>query len=189
MPNKTMKNLKKIKKNKNLMSMTKSISEKITPNNALKIINKAKGPMYIILLLCVLVIIYISSIIFYLNKLKSCQCFQDNNSKNYSNINYLIGIESIILIINIILALFFLFAINKINELTSGGSNDDLTIYYITFIILLLLYGYFIYYVYKLYQNIDENCECAQSWIRYLLYFQVLLLILQIMFIISSSFM
>ena len=121
-------------------------------------------------------IIYISSIIYYLNQLKNCNCIEEKNKSNYTNINYLIIIESIILALNILYSLFMIILLYRIKGSKSGGAYNQPISNYITFGILLVIYGYFIYYVYKLRQNI-QDCSCGNSWLRYLLYIQVILMI------------
>jgi hypothetical protein len=177
---------KKIKK-----SSSKKIKSKPNLNDISKFtnINIVKNGVYMLLVINLIVIIYVSSIINYLNNLKMCKCFQDKNNENFSSINYLIIIESIILTINIILFLFNLMIISTLNKAKYGGGNNNNIATYISLAIMLLIYGYFIYYVYKLYQNIDENCECSKSWIRYLLYIQAIILLIQIIITISSLFL
>jgi uncharacterized membrane protein len=185
-------NLKISGLNNNLIKSPKNVTnffKKLKPANKIKMKSEIQYAIYVLIIFFVLIIIYISAIIYYLNKLKSCQCFLDNNSENYSNLGYLIGIQSIILVINIIMLVFSVILLKGLDVLMSGGGNSDTSLYYITFIILLLIYSYFIYYVYKLYQNIDEDCECAQEWFRYLLYFQVILMIIQLILIISAAIM
>jgi hypothetical protein len=185
----TKKNMKKINTEKFDAEL---FDHKMTPNNALKILKNSnvKGNIYGLLMLTIFNIVFISSIIFYLNTLKDCKCFEEKNVDNYSNLNYLITIESIVLALNIILTLGCIFVILAINDLKSGGGeNKAILSYYIIFIIYILLYGYFMYYVYKLYQNVDENCDCTQSWLRYLLYFQIIFMIIQIIMVIFSAVM
>lgn len=158
-------------------------------NGDLNIKNKVKGVFYIAATFHVLIIAYISFIIYYLNQLKICQCFNDKNNENYSNLDYLLFIEYLILTMNIIFFIFYLYVINLINTPRNGGGNNNQLLYYISFFILLALYSYFIYYVYKLHENIDKNCKCANTWFRYLLYFQAILMLINICLIISSSIM
>jgi hypothetical protein len=155
------------------------------------------NPINILFLLYgILGVIFTSSIIFYLNKLKSCQCFQVLNNTNHSSINYLIGIESFVLTVFIILVLVFSFVIlivnNKKNNLSLINNNLPLitknlplinNVNIIANIMILLLLLLFCFNVYKLYQNIDEECECSKSWIRYLLYFQVFVQIINMIVI------
>jgi hypothetical protein len=166
--------------------MFKKIMIKI--NNLLYSIKNKKILLYISSSFCTLTIIYVGYIIYYLNLLKKCQCFNDKNDKNYSNINYLIAIEFMILIINIIGALYYLFLIKGIDFLKYLGKLK-FSMKIIFLIVLILIDGYYIFNLYKLYQNIDESCDCTQSWIRYLLFFQVLIMIINIInLILSISF-
>jgi hypothetical protein len=133
----------------------------------------------------IITIILICFIIYYLNNLKSCKCFQDKNIENYSNIDYLIILEGVILFINILAIIIMLFLIKYVYYHKGGAKTNG---YYIINVILLFLYIYFIYNVYKLYKNIDNNCLCTQSWLRYLIYIQTFIMIIRIIFILHSFF-
>lgn len=189
MPNK--KDMKKMDVNKLDLKMSPN---KITPTDVLQLVNNQKvvGSVYALMMVSIFAIVFVSSIIFYLNSLRDCNCFEEKNENNYTNLHYLVTIESIILALNIIIVLGCIFVIFVLKDLKSGGGNSEsgsLLSYYIIFIIYILLYGYFIYYVYKLYQNVDENCDCTQNWLRYLLYFQTILMIIQIIIVIFSAVM
>ena len=172
--------LKKSKESKDLFK-----TKNVLPSNINTLIKKdnlkmLKGMVYIILIVNIIIIIYISSIIYYLNKLKECQCFLDKNKSNYSNINYLIVIESILLAFQIILLLSIIYAIYMINNAKNGGGKDIMISAYIMFSVLFLIYGFFVYYVFKLSENISDDCSCSKSWIRYLLYIQTFFIILSL---------
>jgi hypothetical protein len=178
-------NIKKKKENKI------SFNDK---NLLLDIYKKSHNFIIGLLTISLINIILISFIINYLNNLKKCTCYQDINNKNYSNINYLIIIESIILTLNIIMFILNVYLYNIFKILKKGGGdggiNNSHIIIYIIFIIVLFINIYFIYNVYKLYENVDkskEKCECSKSFVRYLLYFQVILIIIQSITIIYSS--
>ena len=143
--------------------------KKFTNNNIKKAIPLVKTYIYIALVVIIIGIIYISSIIYYLNSLTKCDCFKQSNT---GNLTYLIGIESVILALHIIYAIILCLSLNFVNKMSKKGGSVDKTVLYITFLICLLIYGFFIFYVYKLYENIDPNCECTENWIRYLLYMQ-----------------
>jgi len=159
-------------------------------NNTKKILknfNVKKNASYIvygIIIFLIIDIIFISCIIYYLNNLKSCKCFQDKNSENYSNLDYLIILEAIILFVDVLVTIIMLFLINIINYYKGGAKNNNVN--YITNIMLIILYCYFIYNVYKLYKNIDNNCSCTQSRLRYLIYLQTFFMIIRIIFIMYS---
>ena len=118
--------------------------------------------------------------------LKKCLCFQELNDKNYSNINFLIIIESLVLIsyvIVFILALILTLIFMYINKKQKGGSTNDNSYFIIgsiIYAIILLLNIYFLYNVKKLSENIKEDCECSHSWIRYLLYIYAINIIIMI---------
>jgi hypothetical protein len=162
------------------MAKSKSTSKKMNKNNikrVLKLIsNHETKPLvnyglYMFIFFNLLVILYTIGIIIYLNKLKECDCYKEKNSVNYSNLNYLIFIEAIILAVNVIyifIAISFISFVN--NYMVGGGMNDSLM--YAVLLTNIVLYSFFIYYVYKIYQNVTIDCTCTQNWLRYLLYVQ-----------------
>ena len=152
------------KKNQNLKKF-KMFQEKIQFSD--------KNGIYLLLLFVIINIIYISAIIYYLSQIENCPCYQVQNKLNYSNIKYLIFIESIILALNIIILIFMLSSLFLKDKIKSGGGNNLMFIFLlVSLLVYLLVYGYFIYNVYQVYKNTDENCLCTQSWLRYLLYIQ-----------------
>ena len=178
---KKLKKLKKSKESKDLFK-TKNIlqnnfNKELSKKNNLKML---KGMVYITLIVNIIIIIYLSSIIYYLNKLKECQCFLDKNKSNYSNINYLIIIESILLAFQIIAFLSIVYTIYMINNSKIGGGRETMISSYIIFSIIFLIYCFFVYYVFKLSENISDDCSCSKSWLRYLLYIQTFFIILSL---------
>lgn len=179
MPSKIKKSIKKNKENFN--QIMKNLSGKNKLDKSL-----ITTMLYSILAVTLISVAYISSIIYYLNTLKSCKCFQEKNENNYSNLTFLIIIESIILTMNIILVLGTLFMISMVNNLPSGGAENKNMWFYLWFVVYLGIYGYFIYNVYKIYENIDPNCDCTENWLRYLLYIQAVVMLVNILLIVSK---
>lgn len=133
----------------------------------------------------IIVILYIGSIIFYLHKIKNCPCFIEKNKNNYTNINYLLIIEYIILSLNVFMLLsllIYIFNYNNTNNLTKKGGaiQNYQTPILIFFCLSFLIYSFFVYYVYKLHENISEDCECSKSWLRYLLYIQTIIIVISL---------
>ena len=120
-------------------------------------------------------LLYISLIIYYLYQLKNCICSFKN--KNTINLDYLIGIELFVLLLYILSIVYLYYSNdNKIRKIQEKYN------YYIIIynIFLILLYIYYSNNVSKLYQNIDENCICTQSWIKFLLRIQSFFLIIHV---------
>ena len=136
-------------------------------------------PFSLLLFSLIIIIAYISAIIFYLNNLKNCSCYNELDKNNYSNLNYLIIIESILLSFNIIFAILCLIGIFYSNKLQKGGNKNINYILYFAAIITLIIYGFFFYYVYKVHQNLNKihDCDCSQSKLIYLLYIQCIFMI------------
>jgi hypothetical protein len=153
-----------------------------------KYADSARSVLFGVLIFYVIYILYIGSIIFYLNKLKDCPCFQYKNETNYTNLTYLIIIESILLAFSIIITFVIIGLISATYSLKSGGAKGFINYVFIGLILQILIYGYFIYYVYKLYENVDKDCECTQSWLRYLLYIQTGFMLLAVLGHIVSIF-
>ena len=113
-------------------------------------------------------------------KLRNCTCFVESNKSHYTNMTYLIIIESILLIFNIFLLITFsvgLFGLSKVGS-KSGGA-VDINYYSLGgFILYFIIYAYFVYCVYKLQENVKKDCECTQDWVRYLLYIQAIFILI-----------
>ena len=129
-----------------------------------------------ILFSCFLVLLT-SIILYYLIILLKCKC--------YTNTLYLIIIETIILIFSISYILF-----SKFRKIKGGGEINT------SFILLLLLHpiiiftiimniitGFFIYNVYELSKNVGKDCKCSNEWIRYLLYFQAIIMVISLIIV------
>lgn len=163
------------KKSKSSSTSSSTKFKKMSDKNMVKIIKDLDiSPIYVMLIINLIVIAYISGIIHYLNKLQSCDCYKDKNDENYSNLTYMVIIEAIILtlyIISTLVIIISLFAIKDIKQ--SGAGKKGMTTYLIVTLILnLIITGYFVYNVYKLSENIDPACDCTKDWLRYLLYIQ-----------------
>ena len=141
-----------------------------------------------ILILTIISILFLSFILNYLNELKKCACFQNDEAKKI-NLNYLIIIEAIMLFFQIVMFLFILSMIIKLKNFSGGSENDGSLIFMYIFIVLyFLIYGYFVYYVYLLSENIKDDCECSKSPIRYLLYIQAFFIALNLFMVLFGLF-
>ena len=71
------------------------------------------------------------------------------------------------------------------SKIQSGGykNSNDITMFIVN-IIISIIYFYFISFIYQLHQNI-EDCKCGDSWLKYLLYIQC---IMMIVFIFTNLF-
>lgn len=141
--------------------------------NLVKIKSSSLNVITISIIVVLILIVILGYIIYYLNSLKSCDCFIENNEKNKANIDYLIIIESLGLAINIIILINLISTYIAVNKIKSGGGNTTFILTYIILTVVnLLIYGYFVYNIYLLSKNIDPSCECAVNPVRYLLYIQ-----------------
>jgi len=137
-----------------------------------------------LLIILTLNIIFVSLILSYLKKIKECNCIVNENK---SKLNYLINIEYLLLGINIfsfIIMIMVLFITNYYNIQSGGYKNTNDKTMFIVNIIISIIYFYFILFLYKLHKNI-EDCKCSESWLKYLLYIQC---IVMIVFIFTNLF-
>jgi hypothetical protein len=148
----------------------------------------ASNVLYIMLVINIIIVLYIGGIISYLIKLNNCDCYKIKNEENYSNLTYLLIIEFLILTFNIIITISLVSAISMLNSFSGGAKNKMNSAYYISLLIYLLIYGFFIFYTYKLSQNVDPKCECTQSWLRYLLYIQAFVMLLNLLSVLYVFF-
>lgn len=146
------------------------------------------GQIYTVLITSIILVIYTSSMIYYLNKLKDCDCYELKNKKNYSNLSYLITIEAILLAVHLLIFIMSVFVISMTSGIKRGGSKEDVIPFYISMIIMLIISVYFVYYIYKLYENVDPDCPCTQNPLRYLLYIQAILTIVNIIIMLFNLF-
>lgn len=158
-------------------------------NNAISNGKKlASNVLYIMLVINIIIVLYIGGIISYLIKLNNCDCYKIKNEENYANLTYLLIIEFLILTFNIIITISLVSAISMLNSFSGGGKNKMNSAFYISTLIYLLIYGFFIFYTYKLSQNVDPKCECTQSWLRYLLYIQAFLMLVNLLSVLYVFF-
>lgn len=128
-----------------------------------------------------LYIIFISGIIYYINKIKDCKCFQEKNKLVGVNITYIYIIEIIILVMSIIAFVQFIMARHYIKTIQKGGAMNNTT-QKISFFISLLVNGYLIYNVVKLSEIPMDDCECDKNMLKYLLYIQSVIIAISLFF-------
>jgi len=177
------------------------MAKKSYPSNSLKkvqyrVMSGFKTPIYGLLVYYLIVIAYISGIIHYLVNLRNCECYKDKNSKNYSNLTYLIVIESILLTLSILAVIGLIPLIILLNKGSkSGGSIGSGSLYdslrqgqLLFMLFYLVIYGLFLFYVFRLYENVNISCPCTQSWLRYLLYIQTLFIFIGVIMNVLAFF-
>lgn len=175
---------------KKLPNGLKNLDIKNKNYNLVKIKSSALNIISICIIINIIVSVIMGYIVYYLNSLKSCDCFIENNNKNKANLDYLIIIESIILAMTIICLIQFITMYNDVDKIKSGGGNTGNILITIIFsIILLIINGYFIYNVYLLSKSIDPSCECAHKSIRYILYVQSIFMFIYLILVILGIFL
>ena len=128
------------------------------------------------LIINIIFLIGVAFIINYLNNLKKCSCYQEENS-NKTNIDYLIIIETVMMVLIFLQVIYILYVLNRLRNFNGGSDINNMTIIiFIYYIIYYLIFGYFVYYVYLLSKNLNKDCECSNSSIKYLLYVQAILI-------------
>lgn len=158
--------------------------------NLIKVKSNYLNLLSISIFITALFIFFIGYLMHYLNDLRKCKCFQEENAINKSNIEYLLIIETVTIALNIIILINLINMYMSIDKLKSGGysTKTKLSIY-IGVLIYLIIYGFFVYNVYKLSQNVNEECECTLNPVRYLLYFQATIILIYLIFLVSGVFL
>ena len=81
----------------------------------------------------------------------------------------------------VVVFIYILSLLGRLENFNGGArSSGESFFMFIYFILYFLIYGYFIYYVYLLSQKMPENCECANSPIKYLLYLQTIIIFINL---------
>ena len=110
---------------KNSMSKKKNLSKMNNIKYNLNTIKSASHSFFTtILVLTSISILFLSYILNYLNELKKCDCFQNDEAKKI-NLNYLIIIESIMLFFQIVMFLYILSLIVKLRNFSGGSKMRD----------------------------------------------------------------
>jgi len=130
-------------------------------------ISSSKILSTIMIIIFIITFIYISFIIYYLNNLVKCECYEDKDLK------YLIYCEYILLFITFINCIFIYLLIND--------SIKNISYLSIIPILSLILYIYIIYGTINVYKNINVSCKCTMSNIRYMLYIQAIFVLFSFM--------
>ena len=179
------KSLKDIKKVSNLLGNESKIKNKA---KLLNIKNDLLTTMNIGIFLNVVSIIIIGCIIYYLNNLKKCDCFNMNQNDSKFSLNYIIFIEVIQIIGNLLLIYVLYQAYLFTNQLKVGGKREMNYMPLFVLTLNIVIYSFFVYYVYQLSKHIKDDCECAQRPIRFLLYLQGILVFFNILMALLDLF-
>ena len=158
--------------------------------NMIKVKSNYLNLLSVSIIITGLFIFFLGYIVYYLNNLKKCRCFQEENSVNKSNIEYLIIIEAITIAFNVVILINLITKYMTIDKLKSGGYSTNAKIYiYIGILLYLTVYGFFVHHVYKLSQSVNDDCICSQNPIRYLLYLQAIIISIYLLFLIYAAFL
>jgi len=96
-----------------------------------------------VLIITIIAIIYLAFILYYLNNLKKCNCFLEENETSI-NMNYLIIIESIIMAFQVVVFIYILSLLGRLENFNGGArSSGESFFMFIYFILYFLIYGYF----------------------------------------------
>ena len=188
-----------VKKSKSLLKKSKTINNKKLKREIFKkslkneltkmgLKNNIEPFNFILSMANILIIFYlfyiffISGIIHYINQIKDCKCFQEKNKLVGVNITYIYILEIIMLIISIIMFLNLLFLRSIITKIKNGGNKSILTTNKITYLLSLIVNGYLIYNIVKISEIPTDDCECDKSWLKNLLYIQVIIICISIFF-------
>jgi hypothetical protein len=178
-------------KKKNIVNRNKKLFNKKLKNKLKNLGLTEKDEIYdfmvnvfnILIIYYLCYIIFVSGIIYYINQIKDCKCFQEKNKLVGVNITYIYMLEIIILILGIVMFVQLVIAKIFIKKNKSGGNNENSNILLkITFLINIIVSGYLIYNIIKLSQIPIDDCECDKSSLRYLLYIQATIMTISLFF-------
>jgi hypothetical protein len=155
---------------------------KLGVNKSVDSINFVKNGFMYLIIFYVFYILFISGIIYYINRIKDCKCFQEKNKLVGVNITYIYIIEIILLVLAIITILQLFLGIKYLNEIKSGGGTVNNIGNKISYLISLFINGYLIYNIIKLSEIPTDDCECDKSSLKNLLYIQSGIIIVTIIF-------
>lgn len=127
--------------------------------------------MYIIqIFLSIVSLLILVQVYQYLESLKSCVCFHENN-KYKINIDML-QFYQILEIFSLFIFIFFI-TMYKTKTLKGGASNIGIKFFaLISTLILLFISGYVSVYSFLLYAMSKKDCLCANQWQKYFIYIQ-----------------
>ena len=122
--------------------------------------------------------------------MKKCDCFEKENTSNKVNLNYIIIIEYVSLVLGIIALFKFMMMYYLLSSIKSGGGDNsgEKMFMYVYILLTIGIYGFFIYNVLELMKNTDSKCECTQKPIRFVLYFQTILMSLSVLSLVVALF-
>ena len=122
---------------------------------------------YLILFISIFMGIWYLLIIKYLKELEICNCTQEVKD----NIQMLLYLEYLLILLVIIDIITIIYMVNY----QKGGGKYD-----IYMILLFIIYAFIVYNGIKIFNKINNKCECSMSTLRYLLYGQIILIIITI---------
>lgn len=106
----------------------------------------------------------------YLKKLKSCECVDHDYTNKLAKTEHTLFVLTSISLILGGLELFF-----KPKRLYNKYFNLYLACSYAFFLVILLVDAYFVYYTYHFQRTLQPNCECANKWQKYYIYYQAIM--------------
>ena len=167
--------------------MTKKLSKKIIDkfSSDKYILDKAFIPLLIFFFLYIL---FIGSIVYYIRQVKNCQCFNELNKNNDINITYIYVIEIILLVLSILSFISTLYLYINVRSSLRGGYKNIVYINIFAIILGVLIQFYLLYNIYKFIQLPDDNCDCMKSWIKKLLYIQIIIIVIYFVYNVSRIF-
>ena len=138
----------------------------------MKQISLNKNEYWMHIVLSIISVLILISIYYYLDTLKDCKCFIDNEDKTYTiDIEFLKFYQLLEIIALIVFV--FLITIYK-NKLFKGGGNRFGMKFclILSIIVLLLITGYVSYNTILFFLLTKKNCKCVNKWQKYIIYIQ-----------------
>lgn len=113
----------------------------------------------------------------YINELENCRCFLNKDKNNLENVERMIEVEYYF-VFSLVLFMVYLAVMVFVGKRIRG-----LEIFIgLLFVLSRLLQLYFIYLTFNISRDITPECKCSHSNLRYVLYFQALMLTISFIF-------
>ena len=123
------------------------------------------------LLLSGISLIILISVYTYLNQIKGCDCFIENQNKKYKVDVEFLKFYQILEIIS--LFIFVVMVTIYKNNLFKGGNNTGMKFFLsLSMLILLFITGYMSYNSLIFYLTSKKNCKCVNQYQKYFIYLQ-----------------
>tara|TARA_Y100000389_G_scaffold18423_1_gene16015 strand:- start:966 stop:1478 length:513 start_codon:yes stop_codon:yes gene_type:complete len=133
--------------------------------------------IYLQIILAIISFLILLKVYFYLNDLKVCDCYIENENTNYKvNVDFLKYyqvLEMVSLILFITLVVLYKTKLINNKKINKNIKNFFMKMFiFVILFVLLFLCGYISYNSLLFYLVSKKNCECSDKWQKYFIYIQ-----------------